>query len=40
MEQGTRAEGDAPLVNLQIILEAFMNMSMRSACFTNAVFLW
>jgi len=38
MEQGTRAEGDATLVNLQILLEAFLNMSLRSACFTNAAF--
>jgi hypothetical protein len=32
--------GDTMTVDLQILLEVFMNISLRSACFSDKAFFW
>ena len=40
VEQGTKAEGDTAMIDVQVFSEALMNMYPRSACFTDVAFLW
>jgi hypothetical protein len=35
---GDKGSGDTTMVNVQTLLEAFANMSLRSACFSDEVF--
>lgn len=38
VEQGTKAEGDTTMIDVQVFSEAFLNVSPRSACFTDVAF--
>jgi hypothetical protein len=37
---GDRGSGDTTMVDVQILLEAFLNMPLRSACFIDEAFFW
>jgi hypothetical protein len=37
---GDKVSGDNTTVDVQTLLEAFSNMSLRSACFIDEAFLW
>jgi hypothetical protein len=35
-----KVSGDTMMLDLQTLLEDFLNFSLRSACFTNEAFFW
>jgi hypothetical protein len=37
---GDTGSGDTTTVDVQTLLEAFLNMSLSSACFNNTAFFW
>jgi hypothetical protein len=37
---GDKGSGDTTVVNVETLLDAFLNMSLRSACFIDEAFLW
>jgi hypothetical protein len=37
--EGGKGSGDTTMVDMQTIMEAFLHKSLRSACFTDEVFL-
>jgi hypothetical protein len=37
---GEKGLGVTAVVDIQTLLEAFLNMFLRSACFTDEAFLW
>jgi hypothetical protein len=39
-EVGDKASGGTTLVHVQTILETFLNISLRPACFSDEVFFW
>jgi len=37
---GDKGSGDIVTFKVQALLEAFLNMSLRSTCFSDKAFLW
>jgi hypothetical protein len=37
---GDRGSGNTTMVDVQTLLEAFLNMCLRSACFIDEAFFW